>query len=122
MKININPKIITLLLCVGMLVLLTTAFLPIIGIKWQWLRYTYAAGAVLTLIAQLLTKSPSKELRVKRLSHMNVWAAILYCVSAGCLFTNSQDMQNSWVAFLLAGAVLQIYATLMISKLTEKKS
>ena len=30
-------------------------------------------------------------------------------------------MQRSWVAFLLAGAVMQIYATYMLSKLTSNK-
>ena len=121
MKLNINKKAVNLMLCIGMTVLLIIAFLPILGLKWTWLRYAFAAGAVLTLIAQILTKYPGKGFREKRLKHMNVWSAILYCVSAGCLFTTSQDMQNSWVAFLLAGAILQIYATMMLSKLANKE-
>lgn len=52
---------------------------------------------------------------------MNVWAGIVYCVGAYCLFSSNIDMQHSWVAFLLAGAVLQIYATFMLSKLINDK-
>lgn len=121
MKRSINPKLINAALCTGMLLLMGAAALPIFGIKWEGLRYIFAAGALITLIAQIATPSPSGELRVRRLTRMNVWSAIIYCVSAACLFTTSPDMQKSWVAFLLAGAVLQIYATLMISHLIEKK-
>ena len=63
---------------------------------------------------------PCDSLRVRRLARMNVWSGVLYCVSAACLFIPDAAMQKSWVAFLLAGAVLQIYATLMLSKLTGK--
>ena len=52
---------------------------------------------------------------------MYVWSAIFYCVAAYCLFSSNTDMKQSWVAFLLAGAVIQIFAMLMISKLMRKK-
>lgn len=117
MKI-INEKSVNVLLCVAMVVLLVTAFMPILGLMWNWLRYAFAAGALFTLVAQVLTKSPDDSLRVRRLTRMNVWSAILYCVSAACLFVNDASMQKSWIAFLLAGAVMQIYATVQISRLT----
>lgn len=120
MKNIFSTKVINIMICCGMTALLVTAFLPIIGIKWAALRYIFAAGAVLSFIALLFTKSPSNEFRIKRLHHMGVWAGVLYCVSAACLFTRSQDMQNSWVAFLLAGAILHIYSTLMTGKLLDK--
>jgi uncharacterized membrane protein len=116
MKKVVNQRYVNLLLCVAMLMLLVTAILPILGYKWDWLRYAFAAGALLTLVAQILTPNNNKELRARRLARMNVWAAILYCVSAGCLFVKEPTMQQSWVAFLLAGAVLQLYATLMLKK------
>ncbi len=121
MKQKVNPKIVNLLLCLGMLVLLGAAFLPIVGVNWPWLRYAYATGAALTLVSQVLTPSADNSLRVRRLTRMNVWAAVLYCVSAACLFVHDASMQKSWVAFLLAGAVMQIYATMMISHLTGKE-
>lgn len=122
MKRKINPAIINIALCLGMTLLLATAVLPILNIKWEGLRYLFAAGAALTLIAQIAIPSPSNQLRVRRLCRINVWSAILYCAAAVCLFTTRQDFQNSWVAFLLAGAVIQVYATLMISKLTKNNS
>ena len=120
MKNKVNPKVINLVLCVGMLVLLASAFLPIVGVRWDWLRWAFAAGAVMTLVSQVLMPVASENFRVRRLGRMNVWSAILHCVSAACLFIHDESMQKSWVAFLLAGAVLQIYATLMISRLTNQ--
>ena len=121
MKKTINQRIVNLILCVAMTALLVTAVMPILGYKWEWLRWAFAAAAALTLIAQVLTPSPSEGLRERRLARINVWAAVLYCVSAACLFIPDASMQRSWVAFLMAGAVLQIYATLMLSRLTSRK-
>ena len=110
---KMNEKNSGLLLCIAMLVMLGAALVPIFGVKLPWLRYVFAGGAVLTLIAQVLTPAPANTLRVRRLARINVWAAVLYCVAAAA-------MQRSWIAFLLAGAVIQIYATLMLAKLTKK--
>lgn len=117
---KMNEKNSGLLLCIAMLVMLGAALVPIFGVKLPWLRYVFAGGAVLTLIAQVLTPAPANTLRVRRLARINVWAAVLYCVAAACLFINDAAMQRSWIAFLLAGAVIQIYATLMLAKLTKK--
>ena len=117
---KVNEKYTNLLLCVAMLVMLGAALVPIFAGNTPWSRYVFAAGAVLTLIAQVLMPAPDSTLRVRRLARINVWAAVLYCVAAACLFINDAAMQRSWIAFLLAGAVIQIYATLMLAKLTKK--
>lgn len=110
------------LLCVAMTVLMLSTVIPLLSKEWpSWQRYMLAAGAAGTLVAQILIPSPSEELRIRRLSRMNVWSGIVYCVGAYCLFSTNADMRQSWVAFLLAGAVIQIYATLMISKLCRQK-
>ncbi len=111
-----------IILCVSMTVLLVVAVIPLfITPMPSWQRYMLAAGAAGTLIAQFFIPSPSDDFRIRRLSRMNVWAGIVYCVGAYCLFSSNIDMQRSWIAFLLAGAVLQIYATFMLSKLTNSK-
>jgi hypothetical protein len=111
-----------IILCVSMTVLLVAAVIPLfITPMPSWQRYMLAAGAAGTLIAQFFIPSPSDDFRIRRLSRMNVWAGIVYCVGAYCLFSSNIDMQRSWIAFLLAGAVLQIYATFMLSKLTNSK-
>ena len=120
MKLQANQKTANMLLCLGMLVLMASALMPIIGMKWEWLRYSYAAGAALTFVAQVMMPNTGDTLRERRFARINVWSAVLYCVSAACLFIHDSAMQKSWVAFLLAGAVIQIYATLMLSKLQSK--
>ncbi len=112
-----------IVLCISMTILMAAAAVPVFITPLPvWQRYMLAAGAAGTLVAQFFIPCPSDDLRTRRLSRMNVWAGIVYCVAAYCLFSSSPDMQRSWVAFMLAGAVLQIYATLMLSKLTNKKS
>ena len=122
MKTLVNPKIVNLLLCLGMLGLMVSALMPIMGMKWEWLRYSYAAAAAITFVAQVMMPNTGNTLRERRLARINVWSAVLYCVSAACPFIHDQAMQKSWVAFLLAGAVIQIYATLTLSKLQSKDS
>ena len=110
------------LLCLSMTLLLAAAVVPLfITPMPAWQRWLMADGAVGTLVAQFLIPSPSDEIRIKRLSRMNIMAGIVYCIAAYCRFSSNFDMQRSWVAFLLAGAVIQIYATLMLSKLTNDK-
>ena len=119
---NTKQTIGNILLCVSMTILMAAAATPLFIMPApSWQRYLLAAGALGVLAAQILIPSPSKEFRIRRLSRMNVWAGIVYCVGAYCLFSSNFEMQRSWVAFLLAGAVLQIYATLMLSKLTGSK-
>lgn len=120
MKQNKRLIIGNILLCVAMTTLLIAAILPFFFHDWQGWKYVLAAGALGTLVAQILIPSPSKELRIKRFAHMNVWSAILYCVAAYCPFSSDFNMQKSWVAFLLAGALLQIIATYMIGRLSKK--
>ncbi|MBR5118529.1 MAG: hypothetical protein IK100_07795 [Muribaculaceae bacterium] len=122
MNKNTKQNIGNFLLCMSMTLLLAAAVVPLfITPMPAWQRWLLAAGAVGTLVAQFLIPSPSDNFRIKRLSRMNVWAGIVYCIAAYCRFSSYPDMQRSWVAFLLAGAVLQIYATLMLSKLTKDK-
>ncbi|MBR5639625.1 MAG: hypothetical protein IKW83_07670 [Muribaculaceae bacterium] len=111
-----------ILLCISMTALMAAAAIPLfITPMPSWQRYMLAAGAAGTLVAQFFIPSPSDDFRIRRLSRMNVWAGIVYCVGAYCLFSSNPDMHRSWIAFLLAGAVLQIYATFMLSRLTNSK-
>ena len=48
-------------------------------------------------------------------------SALLYCVSAYLLFNYGNEWGGTdWIAFLLAGALVQIYASYMIGR-EEKK-
>lgn len=122
MNKNTKQLIGNILLCVSMTLLLLTAVMPLLHMDQPWRRYVFAAAALGTLIAQILIPSPGDDFRTRRLARMNVWSGIVYCVAAYCPFSSNFDMQRSWVAFMLAGAVLQIYATFMLSKLINDKN
>jgi len=98
-----------LLLLAGLLVLAAMALLPLLNIFGAWIKWTFAAGAVIALVAQLMKKYDTDNLRIKRLGRMLVVSAVLYCASAAMmlLFDDRRDQ----IAFLLAGAMLQIYAS-----------
>ena len=77
-----------IMLCVSMTVLMAAAVIPLfINPNPSWQRYLLAAGAAGTLLAQIIIPSPGNDFRTRRLARMNVWAGIVYCVSAYCLFS-----------------------------------
>jgi len=108
----------SLLQLIGMLLLAIMALLPLLDINHEWMRWVYALGALLTLVAQLIYRYTGTSLRIKRLYRILTVSALLYCASALLVFIYRGS--TDWIAFLLAGAILQIYATWMI-ELTSKK-
>ena len=110
------------MLLVGMSVLRGCAILPLIKVHWQALPFVFAFGAVLVLAARLVERYQGSDLRVKRLFTLNKIAAVLFCISAGLIFFPVSTSQD-WLAFLLAGAVVQIYVSLVLDKAlrNEKK-
>lgn len=111
----------------GLLVMLVAAVLPLLNVTAEWVRWTYAAAAVVVLVARLFTPSPGNSLRVRRLHRIGIMGAVLYCVSAAMLFLPRLSTQwalalngNEWVAFLLAGAVLQLYAMVVTDRELKK--
>lgn len=113
-----------ILLNLGLLTMLVAAAFPLLGIWHEGLmlmRYVYAAGAAMTVVARLLYVYEGKNLRIKRLHGLERMSALLYCVSAYLLFDISDQLGGTdWIAFLLAGAIVQLYASFMIQR-EEKK-
>jgi uncharacterized membrane protein YfcA len=108
-------------LAIAVLILLVMAALPIFNINWELARYVYAGGAVLALLERLTEKYEGKNLRIRRLYRIGKVSAALYCVSAALLFYHiPTDNGRDWIGFLMAGAVLQIYASFVIQH-EEKK-
>lgn len=117
------------LLALGMIMLLVTASLPLIGINTSWLKYIYATGAVFTLVARLLDRYNGKNITLKRLYRILIVSSICYCVSATVLFSRIANFalsnyvqEKDWLAFLTAGVVLQLYATFRIESVEKKES
>lgn len=113
-----RQKVANVLLAVGLLVLLAAAVMPLVGLMYPWLRYAYAVGAAMTLLARMLEQYTGKNLAIKRLYRIQLASAVLYCASAALLFYSSSE--KDWLAFLMAGAVLQLYTTFRIQHEEQK--
>ncbi len=115
-------------LAVATLLLLITAAMPIFGMAGDWTKYVFAFGAVLALAERFTERYKGKNLRIRRLYRMGKVSAMFYCVSA---FFQSSTILNTnmgqswgnrdWLAFLLAGALLQIYASFAIQHEENKE-
>ena len=107
-----------------MLMLLVAAVFPLLGImkeEMMLMRYVYAAGAALAFVVRATQVYEGKNFRVKRLHGLERMSALLYCVSAYLLFNYGNEWGGTdWIAFLLAGAIVQTYASYMIDR-EEKK-
>ena len=112
------------LLALGMVMLVVSAAFPLLGV-WPegmlLMRYIFAAGAASVLAVRLTEVYEGKNLRVKRLHSLERVSAFLYCVSAFLLFYYGNRLGGGdWIAFLLAGAIMQIYTSFMIQREEEK--
>ncbi len=111
-------------LALGMLMMLVSAAFPLFGIWPEGLllmRYVFAAGAATVLAVRLTESYEGSNMRVKRLHSLERVSSFLYCISAFLLFYYGDRLGGGdWIAFLLAGAVVHIYTSYMISY-EEKK-
>lgn len=117
-----RKNIANIVLAVGMLALLTGAVMPFFTSDLHTSRWVLAAGALTTLVARFLEPvvDKSESLRLHRLQRLDKVTAVVYCISAACLFVEFfadpfeyREVIQSWVPILMAGAVLQLYCTFM---------
>lgn len=106
------------LIIIGLLVMLVMAFMPLIDLVKPWMRWAFAAGAAIVLVARFVGIYNGPSLRIKRLHRILIASALMYCVSALMMFYSPGH--NDWIGFLLAGVIVQMYATWMIER-EEKK-
>ena len=107
-----------ILVLLGLLLMLVMAVLPLLNINHEWMRWTFAAGALAVLVGRIVGLYHGPSLRIKRLHRILISSGVLYCVSAAMMFVSRGT--NDWIAFLLAGLFMQMYATWMIDRETEK--
>lgn len=94
-------------------------------------RWIYAAGAIIYTIARMVNVSdPTDSMRLRRLRRMEMWAGFCFIVAAGLWFYNayrfagivfSLPIMNNTIAFTLAGAIIQVIASWMISSQIKKE-
>lgn len=83
--------------------------------------YVYSAGALGLLTVRLFTPYRGKDLRLKRWHRTESWTAVIFCVAAFFLFYNPHQLRD-WLAFTLAGAVLQAVTSITIPAREKKLS
>lgn len=111
-----------ILVIVGLLMMAAMAVIPLLpshnDINLELMRWIFTAGAIIVLAARLIGIYRGPSLRLKRLHGILVFSGLLYCASASMMFI--MQGSNNWIAFLLAGLVVQLYASWMIER-EEKK-
>ena len=106
------------LVLIGLLVMLVMAVMPILNLNQEWMRWAFAVGAVTVLVGRLMGTYNGPSLRIKRLHRILITSAIMYCASAVMMFLSHGT--NDWIGFLLAGVVVQVYASWMIDRESAK--
>lgn len=103
----------TWLLYAGLIIIAVAMVLPFFyGPQSTFFKYLFSVGAGLNLIGRLMTPYDGPYLRVKRLSRILVWSALFYCVAAFFMFYSTSNPRE-WLAFVLAGAMVQCYVAFM---------
>ena len=103
---------------VGLLIMVVIAVLPLLNIFHPWLKWAFFAGALIVLVGRFFGAYNGPELRLKRLHRIRISSGILYLASAVMMLI--PDTGNNWLGFLLAGVVVQMYASWMIDKEMKK--
>lgn len=111
-----KTTILNLLVLAGLTVMLVMALLPLLDINSEWMRWVYGGATIVVLGVRLAQAGEytGNSVRLKRLHRILVASAVLYCTSAGLIFYRPGT--TDWIAFLMAGAVVQTYASVMIDR------
>ena len=118
---NNRTKIANILVIVGLLIMVVTAIMPLLvnhNINFELMRWLYNGGAIIVLIGRLVDIYRGPALRLKRLHLILVFSALLYCASGSMMFIYQGT--NNWIAFLLAGLLVQSYASWQIEREQKK--
>jgi Ni,Fe-hydrogenase I cytochrome b subunit len=110
---------ILLMITISMLLIVAGTVLPLFNTGGILFKYIYATGALLLLIGRLFTPYKGDDLRIKRLYRIETWSAIFFCVAVFFMFYEGAG-RTDWLAFTLAGGIIQIYTSIMIPRAIAK--
>jgi hypothetical protein len=121
MTLEKRTSIANLLVIAGLTLMLAMAIIPLFNHlkEAEWMLWTYTAGALIVLAGRLIGYDSTTSLRIKRLQHILILSGLLYCGSASVKFI--AGLYNNWLALLMAGLIIQLYATWMIDREVKKK-
>lgn len=104
------------------------------GTVWMEVyKWMYAAGAVIYTFARMVSvHDPKDSLRLRRLRRLEFWAGMAFCIGAFFWFYNAHKYADfpfagiltivkDTVVFSLAGALIQVIASWMISFREQKE-
>ncbi len=107
-----------ILLTAGLLLMLAVVVTRLLNYYWEYDKWLFAFGAALTLAERFSERYSGNNLRIGRLYRMGKISAILYCVAAYFIVSPTGKLRDC-LAFLTAGAVLQLYTSFVYDR--EKK-
>ncbi len=121
---------------IGLLLVLGAMMAPFLGgmagTAMAWAKWVYAAGALIYTAARVVdVNAPGDSLRLRRLRRLEFWAGVCFIVGGAFWFYKEQyytgffagplAIVRQTVAFTMAGAVIQIVASWMISYRMKKE-
>ena len=115
-----RTKLSDILVIVGLIIMFIIAMTPLLinNLDMDAMRWFFTAGAGIVLLGRLVGIYKGTSMRIRHLHAILIFSALLYCASASMMFIFQGT--NNWLAFLLAGLVVQLYASWTIER-EEKK-
>lgn len=109
-------KILNILTYVGLIAIAVAMVFPLFtGPQSLIYKIIYTAGAAMTLIGRVFTRYDGPDvLRVRRLFRIQTWSAIFFAAAA--FFMWYSKTPTDWLAFTLAGGLIQCYVSLVLPR------
>lgn len=118
-----------LLVAVGLVAPFASMGSSVWMVAFKWI---FCSGALIYTIARVVSAMGRDEsFRVRRLRRMEAWAGIAFCIAAFFWFYNTRAfngvaltfrMLNETIMFTLAGALIQIISSWMLSSALRKEA
>lgn len=112
-------KLSELLVIVGFLLIAAAMVMPLIyGPQNNASQILMTLGALVLFVGRVIFTYDGKNFRVKRLYALQRWSPIIFGVAAYFMWTSLDP--RDWLVFVLAGAVIQVYVSLMLPRALAK--
>ncbi len=113
-KIKINPNILGLITVIAAISILSATVLFMY--QQQLSVYMLGVGGACLVFVRLFRDTEGMTLRQKRACRIELFSALLITAASWFMYLRQQE----WLALLLSGAILQLYASFIVSR-EEKK-